>query len=222
MQRLWRRNRTAGFERSKIRPGDAKSFSGKGRSMTSSIENKKETEIYSLLRRLGDGDGLQRYHARLSLVDIGTPAVPALIEALSDPRSIIRWEASKALQEIRDPQAAEALCGVLTDDEQDLRWAAAEALVALDRTSITPLMRRLTHDFGSLGLRTAAHHVLHELDRTGKLTESEKRVLKLLEEAVPEYQTPWAAAAVLEENLYKEVKIAPRRVSMTSQISTNA
>ena len=77
--------------------------------MTSSLDDKRDAEINSSLNRLGDGDGLQRYHARLSLVDIGRPAVPALIKALEDPRSIMRWEASKALQDIRDPRAAGAL-----------------------------------------------------------------------------------------------------------------
>jgi HEAT repeat protein len=53
--------------------------------------------INELIATLGDHNGLVRQRARYSLVAIGKPAVPALIETLTSPNSHLRWEAAKTL-----------------------------------------------------------------------------------------------------------------------------
>jgi HEAT repeat protein len=172
-------------------------------------------KINSLIKDLGDSNGLTRYHTRLTLVDIGEPAVPELIEALSSPQSIVRWEACKTLEKIGDPRAAQALVTILKDPDPDLRWAAAEALAVIGRASLEPVLVALTRDFGSIWLRTASHHILHTLDRQGLLSEGEKRVLTSLRETAPEIVAPWAAQAVLEEKLRREALEKKKQVPIT-------
>jgi HEAT repeat protein len=102
-----------------------------------------------LVVELGNKDGFVREQARLLLVYIGEPAVVPLIEALSDRRKQVRWEAAKALSDIADPASAPALVEVLKDRVFDIRWLAAVGLIAIGRagygreriTSFTTWMR---------------------------------------------------------------------------------
>jgi hypothetical protein len=57
-------------------------------------------------------------------------ARPLFIEALADPNELVRLEAAKALVNLPDPAAAEALIRLVTkaDEDRDVRIAAAEAL----------------------------------------------------------------------------------------------
>ena len=106
--------------------------------------------------------------ARRELVNMGNQAVPHLIEALSNKRHWVRWEAAKALGQIGDKAATEALVKALEDDEFDVRWLAAEALINIGKKSLKPLLTALAnHGDKSLLLRRGAHHVLHDIDRSG-------------------------------------------------------
>lgn len=99
--------------------------------------------IRLLIAQLGTKDGEVRQRARQSLVAIGKPAVPLLIEALSNHDAQVRWEAVKTIGEIRAPIAAAALVETLEDEEFDVRWLAAEALIALGREAVVPLLKAL-------------------------------------------------------------------------------
>ena len=145
--------------------------------------------IGSLIQSLSVDDGLVRQRARRILVDIGSPAVPDLIRALSNPSRDVRWEAAKALGEIRDPSAAPALVASLQDERFGVRWLAAEALIALGNVVFEPVMAALARSADSVWLRGGAHHVLRALAKEG-LPEPVRAVLAALEDVEPAVEVP--------------------------------
>jgi HEAT repeat protein len=155
------------------------------------------TSLDSLLATLGSYDGVARQHARRALVAIGGPAVASLIEALADPNDDVRWEAAKALGQIGDPVAAEALVRALEDKSSGVRWLAAKGLIALGREGLVPLLRALEQRSDAEWLREGAHHVLHDLAR-GDLEGVLSPVLAALEGIEPTMEVPWAARAALD------------------------
>lgn len=95
---------------------------------------------------LGDTRGL----SRLSLVDvfgkIGSPAVPALLDALqSSPDPVVRRSCGKALAKIGDPVATDALLYTLVHDADTVtRSSAAGALARMGRTAVSPLLNLIS------------------------------------------------------------------------------
>jgi HEAT repeat protein len=67
-----------------------------------------------------------------TLAEIGPPALPHLVAALSDAIPEVRIEAARALGNIADPQAVEPLCAAAMDRNPFVRQAAAEALGQFD------------------------------------------------------------------------------------------
>jgi HEAT repeat protein len=150
-------------------------------------------DVQDLVATLRSKDGHEREETRNALIAIGKPAVPRLLELLSDPDDHVRWEVCKALGSIRDPSSAEHLVHALEDESVEVQWLAAEALIALGNKSVTPLLRALTKHFNSVLLRQGAHHVLHSLEREKKLKRETLAVLDLLRGIGP--VTPIALAA---------------------------
>jgi HEAT repeat protein len=154
-------------------------------------------KINLLVAKLSGEDGLQRERARMSLVDIGSPAVPPLIELLGSRNKRVRWEAAKALADIADPKAAEALTTALEDKVFDVRWLAAEGLINIGRAGLVPLLHALIERSDSPWLRQGAHHVLHDL-AVGDLKEMLKPVVDSLQDVDSAVETPVAAKAILD------------------------
>jgi HEAT repeat protein len=157
-----------------------------------------DATVNQLVEQLADRDGLQRQDARKKLVDIGAPAVPRLIKVLRSPNERVRWEATKALGEIRDPLAAPALVQTLEDDESAIRWLAASALIVLGRDSLRPLLEALERHSDAMWMREGAHRVLHTLIRDG-LADDAVPVLEALEDIEPAIEVPIAAYNVLHQ-----------------------
>ena len=99
--------------------------------------------IKNLIAALSSFNDLTRVKSRKELVAIGKPAVRSLIEALKDSNHMVRWEATKALGEIGDMEAALALVEALEDEEFEVRWRAAEALIRMNRKGLRPLLHTL-------------------------------------------------------------------------------
>jgi len=152
--------------------------------------------ISSLMSRLRDKDGQVREKARLSLVYIGEPAVAPLIDALSDRRKNLRWEAARALSDIASSTAVPALVTALQDKDFDVRWLAAQGLIAIGCEAVVPLLEALLEYSDSVWLRQGAHHVLHDLedDELEKILEP---VMAALESLDPEVEVPLAAKVAL-------------------------
>ena len=153
--------------------------------------------INSLIANLTSEDGMLRVNARRSLVAIGGSSVPSLIQALANRNKWMRWEAAKALGQIGDPAATQALVIALEDRVFDVRWLAAEGLIAIGREALVPLLHALINHPDSLWLREGAHHVLHDLAR-GKLDEVLQPVLAALEDIEPSVEVSFAAEKALD------------------------
>lgn len=107
------------------------------------------------LLRHGDSDGLRE--AGHALGKMGKAAADLLLEALRDENGKVRREAARALGDIGDGRATEALTEVLQDDEDsDVREGAARALGEIgDGRAVQPLIKAL-RDQGSDVRRGAA------------------------------------------------------------------
>jgi HEAT repeat protein len=121
--------------------------------------------LEKLITQLGDPNGGKRRQARETLVAIGEPAVPSLVELLGSPQVRLRWEAAKALTQIPDPMAIPALISQLADPESGIRWLAAMGLINIGSRSVPSLLKALTEGAASKGFRDASHHVLHGLSK---------------------------------------------------------
>lgn len=163
-------------------------------------ESKKSADpatISSLITDLASKDGIVRVRARRSLVSMGGQAVDFLVEALASKKQWVRWEAAKALGQIGNPVATEALMRALGDEMFDVRWLAAEGLIAMGRDAVAPLLQALTRHSDSLYLREGAHHVLHDMDK-GNLEKVLMPVLAALEDVEPSVEVPRAAETALD------------------------
>jgi HEAT repeat protein len=140
-----------------------------------------ERTIKALTTDLGSSNGFERQRARQALIRIGNKAVGTLIPLLSAKGEIKRWEAAKALSQIRDPSATEALIKALVDKNFDIRWLAAEGLISIGEPALVPLLRELTRNPESVWLREAAHHYLHSI-KSEKLIPILSPVLGAVEE----------------------------------------
>jgi HEAT repeat protein len=152
--------------------------------------------IRSLISQLASEDGITRVKARRQIVGYKRRAVGALVEALSDKRHWVRWEAAKSLTQIGNADSIQALLEALSDPESDVRWLAAEGLIRIGRKSIVPLLTALVERPDSRWLLEGIHHVLHDLKRKG-LGEALLPVLAALEGTEPSLEAPLAARKAL-------------------------
>jgi hypothetical protein len=157
-----------------------------------------DDSIAALVDALASADGVKRHAARVQLVEIGRPAVPALVKALEPASERDRWEAAKALGQIADPRAAPALVSALEDEEGAVRWLAATALINLGRGALVPLLQGLEGNCDLIWFRDGAHHVLGSLIRDGVADEAIP-VLEALENIEPRVEAPVAAYHVLQD-----------------------
>ncbi len=158
----------------------------------------KQEEIDALISDLGNKNGLVRQQARNKLEMMGIHATSSLIKAFSSTDQNVRWEAAKALKDLRDPRAADALVHALMDDSFEVQWLAAEALIALELDAVVPLLRGLTEHSESMFLRQGAHHVLHGLERKRLLDRETQSVLDQLRSLEPLEPFPMVAERALK------------------------
>jgi HEAT repeat protein len=154
--------------------------------------------INLFVKELGSKDWLVRVKARRNLVEIGGPAVAPLSRALTNRKELIRWEAAKALWQIGDPSATQALVRALEDKMFDVRWLAAEGLISIGKRALVPLLEALVERSDSPWMREGAHHVLHDIDKSG-ISEMILPILNALEGTEAHLEAPIAAEAALNK-----------------------
>jgi hypothetical protein len=119
--------------------------------------------LYALNHVLREGRDPDRQEAARTLVKIGDPAVPALIEALSDARESVCMEALYALGQIQDSRAIMPLTKLLVHTEPRIRGIAAELLGKFgDADAVEPLIQTLDGD--DEDLKVIAAHALANLE----------------------------------------------------------
>jgi hypothetical protein len=156
-----------------------------------------DEKIKQLINQLGGKNGYLREKARKALIITGKPAVPRLIKLLSNPKPLLRWEACKTLDGIKDPRAIDPLITALEDERMQVRWVAAEALIAVKTEALPPLLHALEEEFDSLYLRQGAHHILHALERDRLLDHETLEVLDALRFLEPRISVATAARKAL-------------------------
>ncbi len=169
---------------------------------TITARNKLQTagsnaHLHKLTALLRNREGVKRQRARIALVEIGKPAVPSLMECLTDHNNNVRWEAAKALTDIQDPTAAPALVNALRDEIPGVRWLAGEALIKLKSAGLVPLLKGLEKHFDSIWFREGAHHVLHSLAGEDLLNDHVAQVLATLSSGEPGEAAALAAKRAL-------------------------
>jgi HEAT repeat protein len=155
-------------------------------------------EIKSLVETLDSEDYSVHEAARYTLIQLGSPAVPDLLEMLKSEKDHTRWEVVKTLAGIKDPASAPALVELLIDDSIEVHWAASEALIGLGGKAIVPLLQGITRHFDSYRFRQGAYHVMHTLESLHALDPESQKVLESLRSLEPGVSAPWAAQAALE------------------------
>ena len=169
-----------------------------------------ESSISELITDLADEKYLTRQRARLLLVHHAPESIPALLDALDSQDSNTRWEAVRALRDIRDPETAPALTEMLMDEDTGVRWAAMESLIRMERDCLRPLLEKFIKDFGSIWMREGTHHILHVLKDRYLLNAEELRLFNALDrQSIPGIQSSWNseqawAAEKALENLDRE------------------
>ena len=106
-------------------------------------KNNQETNIQHLITILESNDGLEREKARKELVKIGKNTIKPLLKLINQPKFMIKWEAMKALIEIKDPTLVPVFIDELDDQKFDIRWMAAEGLINQGERTIKPLLLKL-------------------------------------------------------------------------------
>ena len=117
---------------------------------------KSYREIEIPIRDFKDSSSSVRNSAVQSIVKVGKPAVPSMINCLNNPDSIVRRKACDALGLIGDPSAVEPLNKMLKDSDRHVRRRAANALISVgDESSIQPLIEALKDTESKVRLRAA-------------------------------------------------------------------
>jgi HEAT repeat protein len=156
-------------------------------------------QVVELVAALHSRNPVAREKAREALVALGEPAVPSLIQLLSDRKSHVRWEAAKALGRIADPIAASALVNALEDRDGDVRWLAAEGLAALGRDALPPLLAALMERHQSDQFCEGAHRVCRVLIEQRELGQLLRPLLDALTQSEPQVTAPLAAYTALAQ-----------------------
>ena len=154
--------------------------------------------VEALASDLCSEDGLVRVRVRMALVAIGAKAVDSLAGALKSKQEVCRWEAAKALSQIRDHDATGLLVKALEDESFGVRWLASEGLIAIGNPALVPLLSELVQRPDSVWMREGVHRILHGIQRKGT-ARALRPLLNALEDAEAELSVAFAAKAALDE-----------------------
>ena len=147
--------------------------------MESVFNNSEDADIHQLIETLCSEDGMEWQKARKALVAKGKDMIDFMMELLTHPKYINRWEAVKTMEEIGDPVAIPLFIRALEDDKVDVRWIAEKGLIKLGMLSVKPLLKVLIRKSDSVFILAGAHHIFYDL-RENKVTPADFAVDKLL------------------------------------------
>ncbi len=119
--------------------------------------------VDDLIEKLSNPSEEVRDNAAEKLVEIGEPAVPALIDALKNENNLVRGGAAEALGCICDASAVPELIETLKDEDKLVREVAAWALGIIGDASAVPLLIEALKD-DDWNVREAAAEALGGID----------------------------------------------------------
>ncbi|MGW6393560.1 HEAT repeat domain-containing protein [Streptomyces sp. NPDC055103] len=99
------------------------------------------THIERLIQQLDDSTG-PSYDARAELIDIGSDAIPAIIDGLPSLSSFGQLTAIEVFEEVADTRCGPALITLLSSDDSTVREWAAMALASLKIDGAVEPVRR--------------------------------------------------------------------------------
>ena len=135
----------------------------------------------------------------IALAQMGSEAVPSLIEISKGNSTWLRWQSIYALGKTNDLRALPTLVQGLADDTDDgVVWAAAKGLTQFDRLSVGPVLRLLIFSEATPWLVGGATYVLnHQHD--SKLEPYIRPVLQQMHEPGSSIGTMLAAQKALTD-----------------------
>jgi HEAT repeat protein len=163
-------------------------------------EMKASGSVDLLIKALGEKNEALQKEATRSLIKIGSPAVPKVIEALKSPGPDVRKYAARALGIIQDKRAEEPLISVLGDGHLDVAAAAALSLgTAGTEKAIKPLTDALSSR--DMTIKINASISLGQLEAKGSVD----TLTSVMENDDDPYVRQWCARALenITGNRYK-------------------
>jgi len=149
------------------------------------------------IAELASKDGLKRQKARNALVAVGKDAINELAGLLTHSKDTVRWEAVKAMSQIKDPLTASHLVTALGDESEGVRWVAAEGLVSLHKHGLLALLHVLSEARNTVFLRVGAHHVVKTLGEQYDF-EGKTELIATLENNAAHLEIPVISKKVLD------------------------
>lgn len=127
------------------------------------------TSPHELIEQLSSPDFNTRALALADLVQLGSAAVPALIEAFNTPDEAVRAQVAQALAEIADPSSADTLARAVSDSNGEVRARGAQGLARInDHRAMSALIDTI-NDFPDV-LHSPFTVSVYELIRLGPST----------------------------------------------------
>ncbi len=119
------------------------------RSRTSrrSSSSPSRDRLHELITALGDPEHPEHASSIETLTEIGSPAVPALNDALNNQHSwLLSYRAAEVLGRIGDGRAAGPLIQALRHSNSNVRWSAVRALALVGDLRALFELRRVAHE----------------------------------------------------------------------------
>ncbi|MFW9930351.1 MAG: sister chromatid cohesion protein PDS5 [Candidatus Thorarchaeota archaeon] len=112
--------------------------------------------IPTLINALSDNDWRVRYRVINTLVEIGEPAIPHLVNILNHRNKIVRKGALEALGELKvsNPEILEKISNLLKDKVEDVRGKAADSLRNIGQPAIPFIIKTYDKRFIPIKLKT--------------------------------------------------------------------
>ncbi len=156
-----------GFMEASLTPAERDLFNSRRQALVKEIAALGEPVVKTLIQKIRT-EALRSSGAaaREALQQIGTPATPALLEAVTATERQPRWMLLKILVEMKDPRAADTFRRLLDDPDPHSRLPALQGLEKLHQVTQEICLRCLQDDY-DLAAPRGGHHLGRDGRRAG-------------------------------------------------------
>ena len=153
----------------------------------------------ALVAALNTRDEALASQVRQALLQIGSKAVPALLEAVHSPDPWVRWHVLRALGDLRDARCIPALVEALADSDQAVAWMAARDLALMGSPVVKPVLELLIRVPCTPWLAQTAGYVLRQQRNPPQLAAILQPVVQSMYDVDYRITVPMAAERALEQ-----------------------